>query len=243
MEDRKLIDLLRHHTATIWQFMEFEVTVASDADLAELLGGAWFDDSEWNEPGYRFSPVGQDGCGGQFAVWIRPEAPAPHPVVFFGSEGEHGVLTASLEAWVQAIAYGPGLSYRTEPVSLKVDENWKLEERPPAHEALAGYRRAVEAELGPVPGLDALTSDIDALNAEFCAWVAKVSERREAAAAAAHQEAVAKKKKHDDAVQAALAAGLECPRCGGAELRYLSGLSGPAAVGCKSCGRSFDPLA
>lgn len=54
---------------------------------------------------------GQDGTGGIAAIWRRdPEAPLEaQPIVFFGSEGECGVVAGSLAhfAWLLAGGVGP----------------------------------------------------------------------------------------------------------------------------------------
>lgn len=60
--------------------------------------------------GDAFRVFGQDGTGGLVACWlIRPDRPLPEqPVVFFGSEGEVGVVAASLGEYLWLLAGGVG---------------------------------------------------------------------------------------------------------------------------------------
>ncbi|MFC5286404.1 SMI1/KNR4 family protein [Actinokineospora guangxiensis] len=60
--------------------------------------------------GAAFRVFGQDGTGGLAAIWlVRPGRPlAEQPVVFFGSEGETGVVAASLGEYLWLLADGVG---------------------------------------------------------------------------------------------------------------------------------------
>lgn len=60
--------------------------------------------------GDAFRVFAQDGTGGQVASWrARPGRPlAEQPVVFFGSEGEVGVVAASLGEFLWLLAGGVG---------------------------------------------------------------------------------------------------------------------------------------
>ncbi|WP_436497503.1 SMI1/KNR4 family protein [Actinokineospora sp. HUAS TT18] len=57
-----------------------------------------------------FRVFGQDGTGGYAAFWlVRPDAPVEgQPVVFLGSEGEHGVVARNLAAYLWLLADGQG---------------------------------------------------------------------------------------------------------------------------------------
>jgi hypothetical protein len=243
-ESVRTVALFLEEQAThINRFADYEVALGSEPDAASDLGEYWFAEEGWNAPDYRFVPLGIDGSGGLFAVWLRPGASEPHPVVFFGSEGEYGVLTASILGWVQALAHGTGVAYRGDPpVRLSVDENDKLKD-PSADVkvALASYRDAVERRFGPLPPLSSLVSGFDEASAEFCSWVASNTARREQAEAQRALERLKARDLHDVAVETAFAAGLRCPRCGSTELRLLTSKNRDAAVVCQSCGRSFDP--
>lgn len=69
----------------------------------------WTGNHELDGDAYRV--FGQDGTGGLAALWcVRPGRPlAEQPVVFLGSEGERGVVAASLSdfLWVLADGLGP----------------------------------------------------------------------------------------------------------------------------------------
>ncbi|NEA53833.1 SMI1/KNR4 family protein [Streptomyces sp. SID13666] len=70
---------------------------------------AWTGNPELS--GDAFRVFGQDGSGGYAAFWlVRPGQPlVDQPVVFFGSEGETGVVARSLGdfLWLLAGGYGP----------------------------------------------------------------------------------------------------------------------------------------
>ncbi|MFG2950510.1 SMI1/KNR4 family protein [Streptomyces adustus] len=70
---------------------------------------AWTSNGQLN--GDAFRVFGQDGTGGYAAFWlVRPGQPLEkQPVVFLGSEGETGVVAASLGdfLWLLADGFGP----------------------------------------------------------------------------------------------------------------------------------------
>ncbi|MER8007061.1 SMI1/KNR4 family protein [Streptomyces sp. NPDC094149] len=69
----------------------------------------WTGNHELDGDAYRV--FGQDGTGGLVALWcVRAGRPlAEQPVVFFGSEGERGVVAANLSdfLWILADGLGP----------------------------------------------------------------------------------------------------------------------------------------
>ena len=80
-------------------------------DSAEDTTGwlrSWTGDEELDGAALRV--FGQDGAGGLVASWlVRPGRPlAEQPVVFFGSEGETGVVAASLGEFLWLLAGGVG---------------------------------------------------------------------------------------------------------------------------------------
>ena len=169
---------LTDHIDEIYAFMraDYEPTLASEDDLTTILGTYGFRDEHWNRPGYRFVHLGHDACGGEVAAWIRPghEHSEP-PVVFFGSEGGHGVLAATLTRWALLLAHAPEIHEYPVPsvVGPVTDSSQKDDPETLAAEAkaLAAYRQAALGRFGQIPEMDVLTSDVDALNAEFTAWV------------------------------------------------------------------------
>lgn len=59
--------------------------------------------------GAAFRVFGQDGTGGLAALWlVRPGPLTAQPVAFFGSEGEVGVVAASLGEFLWLLAGGVG---------------------------------------------------------------------------------------------------------------------------------------
>jgi hypothetical protein len=100
---------LVEHVHDIAACMDYEPTLDTDEELARTLGH-WFGSTRWAASGHRFVHLGIDGTGGQFAAWIRPNAPAPYPVVLFGSEGGRGVLASSPLRWAQILAHAPGIA-------------------------------------------------------------------------------------------------------------------------------------
>ena len=86
---------------------------------------AWTGNKELTGTEYRV--FGQDGTGGYAAFWlVRPgEGLLGQPIVFFGSEGEVGVVAADFSDYLWLLAGGigpheailfPGLNRRTDPV-------------------------------------------------------------------------------------------------------------------------------
>jgi hypothetical protein len=69
---------------------------------------AWTGNTELD--GAAFRVFGQDGTGGLVAAWlVRPGQPlVAQPVVFFGSEGEAGVVATSLGEFLWLLAGGVG---------------------------------------------------------------------------------------------------------------------------------------
>jgi hypothetical protein len=243
MDEKQLVAWLWQHEDLVPRLMEFEVTrPTEDGFTAALRQGnrpgdpGW---DEWNRPRYRFVHLGQDGSGGLFGVWLRPDADPPHPVIFFGSEGGHGVLASSPERWAQLVAYAPTVEEYPTPSSSKPGT------APDAD--LAAYRSAVEARLGPLPPFTALVNDLDPLNDVFTRWIRQVDAVTDAANAPAQRAAA----QAEAARQAELASAharvavrfqageLSCPSCGSRNVRLLKGLT-PRA-GCGACGRSFAP--
>lgn len=174
---RVVIDLaawLAEHGETIAAFTDYEPVFCDRATLYQRLGAFWFRDPDWNEPGYRFASLGQDGTGGDVLLWGTD----PGRVVFFGSEGGCGVLTETPLAFAQALAYAPRIvEYGPGSVDaslLSIEENWLAEDAPAA---IAEYRRAVEARFGPLPPFNELIRVSDAAQAKFRGWVHEVYAR------------------------------------------------------------------
>lgn len=89
----------------------------------ELWIRAWTSNGALDGGEYRI--FGQDGTGGYAAIWVvRPGAELlAQPVVFFGSEGELGVLARNFDDYLWLLASGQG-----------------------PYEAVAGYGRAPNPE-------------------------------------------------------------------------------------------------
>lgn len=166
---------LATHIGTLHTFLDYEASI--DDDRLDDTLKAWFGGTRWHHSGHRFAHLGIDGRGGEFAVWIRPGAEAPHPVVVLGGEGGRGVLVASPAAWAQVLAHAVHIDDYADPAKMTANGSYALSddagecEREDAEEAVAKYRAAVTAELGPIPAFDTLTAGLDALNVEFGAFV------------------------------------------------------------------------
>lgn len=89
------------------------------ADEAQSWFRAWTGNAEADVSSYRV--FGQDGTGGYAAFWlVRPTADVlQQPVVFFGSEGELGVIAIDFYdlLWLFAGRYGP-----QEAVAYPIEE-------------------------------------------------------------------------------------------------------------------------
>lgn len=109
----------------------------------------WTGNGDLDGDAYRV--FGQDGTGGLAAVWYgRPGRPlAEQPVVFFGSEGETGVVAGNLSdfLWVLADGCGPLESVlyddhepRPDPALTALAGRHATTPRRPAHAVVTGAR-------------------------------------------------------------------------------------------------------
>jgi hypothetical protein len=186
MHPEELQAWLAEHAAQVFEFTDYEIAFSAEDVLGENLERYWFRDPLWNQPGYRFVSLGQDGTGGEVALWLRPHQDKA-PVVFFGSEGGSGVLTASPLAFAQALAYAPLLQEYEKgdldaPSRLSLEHNWRLsgddhEQTEAAKDALARYRLATEMRLGQLPPFESLISIPPTMQAEFRDWVTSIQRR------------------------------------------------------------------
>jgi hypothetical protein len=88
-------------------FRPFAQFKSADESRAWIVG--WTRNEALDAAEYRM--FGKDGTGGMAAFWlVRPDAPVlAQPIVFFGSEGEVGVVAANFSdyLWLLAAGYGP----------------------------------------------------------------------------------------------------------------------------------------
>jgi hypothetical protein len=197
---------LLERAAEISAFTDYEITFSSEADLREKLGRYWFRDPDWNEAGYRFVSLGQDGGGSEVALWLGPRQSNAAPVVFFGSEGGSGVVSASPSAFVQALAYAPLLQeYRKgdldAPSRLSLEDNWFLSGEDPeqtsaANGALARYRQSTEERFGQLPPFERLIDVPPTVQAEFREWV--IGTQTRVSAREALEQRHTRERKHRD---------------------------------------------
>jgi len=171
MTPEQLQAWVQTHVDDLFRFIDYEATV--DDDEFKDTMGAWLDNESWASDD-RFVHLGIDGTGSQLAVWIRAQD-EQRPVVFFGSEGGLGVLTATPEAFALALAHAPYFESFEEPARLDRQEDPLADkdddEREEASAALDRYRAAVHKHLGEPPALPELTKGLDALNGELLEWV------------------------------------------------------------------------
>ena len=157
-------------SSRVHEFVDFEPSTEDEASWHETLEKYWFRSPDWNPKGYRFVPVGQDGTGGVFAIWLCA-GHVDRPVVFFGSEGGHGVLAPSPEAFLALLAAAPEIEEYPVPSQVHPGESWMLGEEDgerdeEAHAAWEEFKRTVTPAVPRVPA---------ALQAEFVGWVASVT--------------------------------------------------------------------
>lgn len=161
-------------------------------DLASSRGcsdffSAWFDTYDYDMNRFRFESIAEDGAGGHFAVWYRPDSDGPLPLVFFDSEGGYCVLAKSAWDWPLIMAYGVSSDeydvydeerngavavdptkneWLPHPGSLTpyIGDEWNIA----AHKS---YRVAVEAKYGTIPPLEELIAGRDELSAELHEWI------------------------------------------------------------------------
>ncbi len=190
MTPQELRQWLLAHAEHIFSFTDYEVALSSEEDLQSILEEDWFRVESWNEPGYRFVPLGQNGTGGEVALWVRANDARPSPIVFFGPGGGTGVLAPSPDAWPKALAYGPSIveydsDFDANTSRLSVEANPRIgSDADPARRAAAGrglaaYRRATIERFGALPPFDELVTVDPADRREFGAWIASVRARAE----------------------------------------------------------------
>lgn len=241
------VEQLRHwllqRADEIYRFTDLEIVFEPEQSLLTNLGTYWFRDAAWNEPGYRFTSLGQDGSGGMLAVWLAPQRPEREPVVFFGSEGGSGVLADSPLRFAQALAYAPLLlEYESgdcgAPSRLAREDNLQGEDREAgleAGEALSRYRRAIEEQFGPLPPFERLVTVSGSLQSEFREWVTAI-QKRVANRDAEEQRLAAERRRQDLREKAARYA---AQGASGLPAIAASARDGHQFLGvCPSCGKS-----
>lgn len=111
---------------------------------------AWTGNKDLADAPYRV--FGQDGTGGYAAFWlVRPDAElTEQPVVFFGSEGELGLIAPDLAGylWLLAGGWGPyeAVEYDSWPVNPRDDLRAIAEGCSPARRTPAEVVAAARAE-------------------------------------------------------------------------------------------------
>lgn len=85
--------------------IDFEAQEPSEEDAADTLG-YWFDGKDWRAGGQSFIQFGQDGTGSLFCLWMYPGLEGEPPVVFFGSEGEVGLIAANVADFTRRLCSG-----------------------------------------------------------------------------------------------------------------------------------------
>lgn len=115
--------------------------------------------------------------------WIRPGATLNDscPIVYTGNEGAVGVLTATPEAFVQALAYracvdpyGKGTHYNYSKGTLFLDEAKEDTYDCCVIARLYEYRSVVVKRFGKLKSFQELTAGVDDLNKELMTWVNRI---------------------------------------------------------------------
>jgi hypothetical protein len=171
MNIEELAAFLHAQETQLAAFLDFEPLTADPTTSARLLD-AWFASSAWRGADYQIVELGKDGAGSRFAAWLRPVEAVPAPVVYLGSEGAHGVLTLDSAAFAQALAHNPVISTRAGMATLEAGPTLHNADE---KQALAAYRRAVKARLGPLPPLATCTTVPAAIQQALIKWIAEWS--------------------------------------------------------------------
>lgn len=159
---------LDKHTDDLCEILDFE----PDDEVLDYDGyfKYWLgDDKTFDDAGYEFEAVAQDGTGGKFVLWSSLKF-GTSPLVFFGSEGGHGVLTKDFQHLPLILAHGVFISEYGDgdgPTSVQVDDDAQSKQE------LVRYRAATVAEFGELPPLDSMIGGCDLLNEELRDWIAR----------------------------------------------------------------------
>jgi len=89
-----------------FDFEPFDKFLSADESTSWIR--AWTGNQELT--GDEFRVFGQDGTGGYATFWlVRPDADIlEQPIVFFGSEGELGVVAKNFDDYLWVLAHGAG---------------------------------------------------------------------------------------------------------------------------------------
>ena len=162
------------------RFMDYAPRSRHDDAALRRTIGQWLNNPEWARSSpYRFLDIGYDGTGGLFLMcWPAEADPSDAWVVYLGSEGGHGVLAASVGAWLEIVAHAPAVHEHRSPIAAQLPAAVFASTSPPRtgsmeRAALNAYQGSLRARLGrAVAELDELTEGLEALNAAFCGWIA-----------------------------------------------------------------------
>lgn len=124
MTNRLMPELLKQFHAINIDYSDLEIDYEPYDDFMSANETAnwikaWTKNHELD--GEEYLIFGQDGTGGYVAIWyVEEEDLLNQPIVFFGSEGEHGIIACNLYEffWLFAYGYGPyeALMYLDEDV-------------------------------------------------------------------------------------------------------------------------------
>lgn len=186
MSPQEIQTWLESHRIDLPYIMDYETAyIESDEEFAQSLD-TWFGSDDWQKTGHTFINLGGDSMGSSFALWVRPGHDANlAPVAYFGDDGGFGVLAHDAKTWAQIIAYAPRFAtdeakddeyFRATPnfeFFLEVmEENGVDTEK--AQNTYDSFRKATIQKFGHLPDFEVLTANLDALNAEFAAWIEKL---------------------------------------------------------------------
>jgi hypothetical protein len=116
---------------------------------------AWTGNSDLDGSEYRV--FGQDGTGGYAAIWLARDGDlAEQPIVFFGSEGELGIVARHLGdyLWLIAGGFGPAeaVAYPESDREIDMEKAELAARHAPQHEKSA--REVIQLARGEFPDFE-----------------------------------------------------------------------------------------
>lgn len=162
------------HADDLSEFGDIEPTPLTDIDddVAD-----WFGDRPYAESGDRFIQVARMGDGSMYAAWLRPGVQGPPPIVFFGSDGDSGVLAKDPTDFAHALAFGTDMDDPDGQGTVRITGALSIlggepddDDDDDAAVSLRTYRQAVIDRFGALRTLDVQGRDVGPLATAFATW-------------------------------------------------------------------------
>jgi hypothetical protein len=165
--------IIQEYSHLLNMFSDCEPTEETEDELADRLD-IILNGPGWRKHNMRFIPVADDGTGGQFAVWVKPDS---NPVVFFGSEGEYGMVAASPIAFIEWLSHCPGYeSDENDAITWTSHGGFieHIDEEPDKGQALRAQsemQASIELGGGGIKSLEEIINEVSDLQDEFFSWI------------------------------------------------------------------------